>query len=142
MNKLYIGFQEFDVLSDEELANLTQDEKDSRPQVLVGVRSSVAEGLTLTRASKTVMMEPLAIPALEEQSHSRTHRIGQRKKTKVWSLSCTGDEGVSSETHVRNVADARKIFSEQGKIWDVKVDTAVLEDKLEKGEEGNPIDIE
>ena len=70
MSELYEGFQGYDVLTDEEWANLSANEQDARPQVLVGVRSSICEGRTLTRASKLVMMEPLAIPAQEAQAHA------------------------------------------------------------------------
>ena len=139
MNDLYKGFQNNKVPSEAEYQKLSVETREYQPQVLVGVRSSVCEGLTLTQASKMVMMEPLAIPAHEEQSHGRINRIGQTKETTIWSLSSSGESGVSSETHIKNIADARKIFAEEGEIWTVELEDEVGEKdewrkEVEKGE--------
>ena len=122
-NALYSGFEDHPLQTEDEMANMTEEERDNHPQILVGLISAMSEGLTLTRAKRIIMMEPISIPTAEEQCEGRCHRIGQHEETASWRLSCTGDKGVSSETHVKQMADFRMVFAEDGDVWNVARET-------------------
>ena len=82
-------------------------------------------------------MEPLSLPTIQEQIYGREHRIGQRNEVKFWLLESTGEDGVSSETHVQAMSDVRKVFAEEGQIWDVQINMEQSRDAREKiGDEG------
>ena len=89
MNDLYRKFQNNPVLNEAELASLSIEKSECRPQVLAKVRSSVCEKMILTRVTKITIMKPLTIPAHEEQSHVRMHHIDKTKEIIIWSLSST-----------------------------------------------------
>jgi SNF2 family DNA or RNA helicase len=64
--------------------------------VLVGSIEVVAEGLTLTRADTTVMVERHPVPSRNEQFSRRVHRIGQERPVNHIELVTPGtvDEGL------------------------------------------------
>ena len=106
-----------------ELADdLFMEKREHQSQVLVGVRSSVCESLTLTRATKMIILKLLTIPAHEEENHARVRRKSQTKETKIWSLSGTDELDVFSNTHLNKITDVRKIVVKKRKIWNVKIE--------------------
>ena len=90
------------------------------PQVLVALISSVDTDLTLTKATRVVMFEPLSKFTDEEQAIS----VGQNKAVKVWKFSCAGKRGVGYERVVKKLNSARNMFVEDGSLWQAKDDEA------------------
>lgn len=54
-----------------------------RAAVCVATYHTAAVGITLTAASKVILMEPAMDPALEAQAAGRIHRLGQEKEVLI-----------------------------------------------------------
>lgn len=64
-------------------------DESNNPDILVGTVQTLGVGLTLTRASKVVLVEPDYVRKNEEQVFARVSRIGQRNsKTVAYRMIC------------------------------------------------------
>lgn len=119
--RLYAGFQEHhkDVMKSKKMESVDKEDEYC-PQVLVALISSVDTDLTLTKATRVVMFEPLSKFTDEEQAIS----VGQNKAVKVWKFSCAGKRGVGYERVVKKLNSARNMFVEDGSLWQAKDDEA------------------
>lgn len=60
------------------------------PRIALLSMMAVGEGVTLTRASRVVLLEPFWNEAKERQAADRAHRIGQTKPVVIWKPILTG----------------------------------------------------
>jgi SWI/SNF-related matrix-associated actin-dependent regulator 1 of chromatin subfamily A len=67
-----------------EIVNMFQTDKTTR--VLVANIQAAGVGLTLTKASKVVFVEPSWVPSDNDQAISRVHRIGQERPVQAFFL--------------------------------------------------------
>ena len=102
----------------------------NNPDILVGTVQTLGVGLTLTRASKVVLVEPDYVRKTEEQVFARVSRIGQRNpKTVAYRMICPD---VQVEAMILERQRQRGLF--QDLSYGAEVDAAMEdEEDVEQG---------
>ena len=105
-------------------------EKGRRCMLIAGIKSS-AEGLNLQHFSNVIIVTPNWNPKNEEQAIARVHRIGQKKRVKVFRYMHDSISGVFNNN--KNISEdvKRKKRDEEDEEEDEEDDTHFDEDMVE-----------
>ena len=114
----------FQEVHDLDTNRLRYPREDQQIDCLIGTVGRMKVGLTLTKGTVVILMEPLYSYSDTMQAFARIHRLGQKKVTYAYVIEATRDnaDGTKAEVEeeVKLVRSVRKFFSAQS--WAPKTD--------------------